>query len=89
MLTRAELGVNVPITIESELSFATSALGMVSANLGVSPMPGYVKSVLNPLQIVMVPIVEPSIENQVVLCTVEGRELSKAASIFREFLLAS
>jgi DNA-binding transcriptional LysR family regulator len=53
----------------------------------VSPMPGYVQSVLNPAQIVLVPIVEPSIENRVVLCTIEGRELSAAASIFRTFLL--
>jgi DNA-binding transcriptional LysR family regulator len=88
MLTRAELGKDFPIIVESELSFATSALGMVGANLGVAPMPGYVRSVLNPSQILMVPIVEPTIANHVVLCTIESRELSAAAAIFRAFLLA-
>lgn len=88
MLTRAELGKDLPIIVESELNFATSALGLVRANLGVALMPGYVESALNPSQVHMIRLVKPTIANRVVLCTIKGRELTPAAEIFRSFLLA-
>jgi len=87
MLTRAELGKDLPITVESELNFATSALGLVRANLGVALMPGYLKSALNPSQVHMIRLVNPMIANRVVLCSIEGREFTPAAEMFRSFLL--
>lgn len=68
-----------------EVSFITTALGMVEAGLGVAVLPSYVLLSTRHFRIETAPIEEPVVEREISLVTRSGRSLPPAAESFAEF----
>ncbi|MBN9425637.1 MAG: LysR family transcriptional regulator [Burkholderiales bacterium] len=71
-----------------EVSFVTTALGMVQAGYGITAQPAHALPMLATYSLVSRPIVQPVVHRQLSLFTRRGYSLSPAAASFREFLLA-
>lgn len=69
-----------------EVSFITTALGMVQCGHGITAQPERVLPLIEPFGLVSRPIVTPVVQRQVSLFYKRGQSLSPAAESFREFL---
>jgi DNA-binding transcriptional LysR family regulator len=75
-----------PLNVLRTVSYITTALGMVSAGLGVSAGPSYATRLVKAWGLVSRPLVEPVLERDVCLYQSRTRSLSVAAQGFVEFL---
>jgi len=71
-----------------EVSYMTTALGMVSAGLGVTACPSYSAPLVKGYGLVMRPLVDPEFFRDVCIYSAHGRSLSPAAQSFVDFLMA-
>ncbi|MDW5444805.1 LysR family transcriptional regulator [Polaromonas sp. SM01] len=69
-----------------EVSFITTALGMVQWGHGITAQPGRSLPLIEPFGLVARPIVTPVVHRHLSLFYKRGYELSPAAASFREFL---
>ena len=69
-----------------EVSYMTTAIGMVSAGLGVTACPSYSAPLVKGYGLVMRPLVEPAFFRDVCIYHAHARSLSPAAQSFVDFL---
>ncbi|MDH7798708.1 MULTISPECIES: LysR family transcriptional regulator [unclassified Beijerinckia] len=69
-----------------EVSFITTALGLVQSGFGVTAQPGRALSLIGAFGLVARPLVAPVVDRQLSLFFPRGHELSPAAASFRDFL---
>lgn len=69
-----------------EVSYTTTALGMVAAGLGITACPSYAKPLAQAYQLEMRPIFDPEFIREVCIFTKRGASLSPAAESFVDFL---
>jgi len=69
-----------------EVSYLTTALGMVNSGLGVTAMPSSALPMISPLGLITLPVDEPAVYRQVSFFTRRGQSLSPAAASFHDFL---
>lgn len=69
-----------------EVSFITTALGMVSSGFGVTAQPSRSLGLVSAFGLVARPLVSPVVDRHLSLFLPKGRELSPAAESFRGFL---
>lgn len=69
-----------------EVSFITTALGMVQCGLGITAQPERVLPLIEPFGLVSRPITAPVVRRHVSLFYKRGQSLSPAAESFRDFL---
>lgn len=86
ILARAALG-DTPFKTFVEPKFATSGLGLVRAGLGVAIMPGYIAWAKQESNIGLIPIVDPVINNTVMVCRSHSRPLTPGAATFVQFMM--
>lgn len=72
----------------NEVTFMTTALSMVSANLGVTACLPYAATLVRLYQLQMRLLHDPALERKFLVFTREGRSLSPAAQSFIDFLFA-
>ncbi len=70
----------------NEVTFMTTALSMVSANLGITACLPYAGSLVNLYQLQMRRLHDPELTRKFLIFTRNGRSLSPAAQSFMEFL---
>jgi DNA-binding transcriptional LysR family regulator len=70
-----------------EVSYLTTALGMVNCGLGVTALPSSALPMISPLGLVTVAVDEPVVYRQVSFFTRRGQSLSPAAASFHDFLV--
>ncbi len=69
-----------------EVSYLTTALGMVNSGLGVTAMPSSALPMISPLGLITLAVDEPAVYRQISFFTRRGQSLSPAAASFRDFL---
>jgi DNA-binding transcriptional LysR family regulator len=69
-----------------EVSFLTTALGLVNCGHGVTALPSTALPMISPLGLVTVRVDEPVVFRQVSFYAIRNQSLSPAAASFREFL---
>jgi DNA-binding transcriptional LysR family regulator len=69
-----------------EVSYLTTALGMVNSGLGVTAMPSSALPMISPLGLITLAVDEPVVYRQISFFTRRGQSLSPAAASFRDFL---
>ncbi len=69
-----------------EVSFLTTALGMVNSGLGVTAMPSSALPMISPLGLITLAVDGPAVYRQISFFTRRGQSLSPAAASFRDFL---
>lgn len=79
---------DLTLTPSNEVAFMTTALSMVSANLGVAACLPYAESLVHRYQLQMRRLHDPEVMRKFYVFTRNGRSLSPAAESFNEFLFA-
>jgi len=69
-----------------EVSYLTTALGMVSCGLGVTALPSSALPMISALGLATLAATEPAVYREVSFITRRGQSLSPAAASFRDFL---
>ncbi|MDM0045490.1 LysR family transcriptional regulator [Variovorax dokdonensis] len=75
-----------PIVPVRQVSYMTTALGLVAAGLGVSAVPTYAQALVQGHGLVMRPLVAPVFFREVCVFTSRARSLSPAAQSFVDFM---
>lgn len=73
---------------EHEVSFITTALGMVRSGFGITAQPSRALPMLESFGLVARPLVSPTVDRHLSLFCPRARALSPAAQSFRDFLVA-
>ena len=76
------------LTVESKVSFMSTALSMVSAGMGITVCIPYAGSLVRLYRLVMRPLVDPVVTRRFFVLARSDRSLSPAAQAFRTFLFA-
>jgi len=76
------------LSVESKVSFMTTALSMVNAGMGVTVCIPYAESLVRLYRLVMRPLVDPVVTRRFFVLGRGDRSLSPAAQAFRGFLIA-
>jgi DNA-binding transcriptional LysR family regulator len=84
----AAAGVEKPVTPAHEVSYMTTALGLVAAGLGVTACPSYSEPLVKAYGLEMRPLVEPEFFREVCIYSARGRSLSPAAESFVKYVSA-
>jgi DNA-binding transcriptional LysR family regulator len=69
-----------------EVSFSSTAISMVAAGLGVSPLPVNARQVSSRVKVQVRPLMRPTVPRLVAIFRKRGTSLSPAATAFQEFL---
>ncbi|MBA3997641.1 MAG: LysR family transcriptional regulator [Candidatus Accumulibacter sp.] len=77
---------HLTLTPSNEVTFMTTALSMVSANLGIAACLPYARSLAHPYRLQMRLLHEPEVTRKFFVFTRNGRSLSPAAESFIDFL---
>ena len=80
-------GLGISIRPAHEVSYMTTAIGMVSAGLGVTACPSYSAPLVKGYGLAMRPLIEPEFFRDVCIYSARARSLSPAAQSFVDFLL--
>jgi len=81
------VGLDIMTKPTHEVSYMTTAIGMVSAGLGVTACPSYSAPLVKGYGLVMRPLVEPEFFRDVCIYSAHARSLSPAAQSFVDFLI--
>jgi len=85
----AAAGLPAPLVLPvHQVSYMTTALGLVSAGLGVTAVPSYAAPLVQGHGLVMRPLVDPVFYREVCIFSAAARSLSPAAQAFVEFIAA-
>lgn len=87
---QADLAAHTPtlrVQPAHEVSYLTTALGLVNCGLGVTALPSSALPMISPLGLVTVAVDEPVVYRTVSFYTRRGQSLSPAASSFHDFLV--
>ncbi|SFM22294.1 LysR family transcriptional regulator [Variovorax sp. OV329] len=83
----AAAGLEAPMVLPvHQVSYMTTALGLVAAGLGVSAVPSYAAPLVQGHGLVMRPLVDPVFYREVCIFSAAARSLSPAAQSFVEFM---
>lgn len=80
-------GLWAPLVLPShQVSYMTTALGLVAAGLGVTACPSYAAPLAQGLGLVMLPLIDPVFYREVCIFSAATRSLSPAAQSFVDFI---
>jgi DNA-binding transcriptional LysR family regulator len=83
--TQAALSFKYDFPRAYEVATGTTALGLVSAEMGAAVILGLIKPVLKPLGLHIVPLVAPVLQRRIMLYTQTRKLASEPTSLFAEF----
>lgn len=80
------LGGGISVLPQFEVSYVSTAVGMVDAGLGITVVPSYVGSLMRTSRVRFMSLHEPVVKRDIEMITQHGRSLSPGVAVFAECL---